>query len=232
MEQTVTHSAAAGGLGHKRDVVASYHPAPVRETAFDRPRDFLGNRFVYAVISARAHGLSVGVNVNPDQKCNFDCSYCEVNRRHPARETKLDVEVMAAELRKTISFIRSGRLIERPNFHALPPELLQLRQVALSGDGEPTLAPNFVEAVQAVVRVLHAHGQEAVLAAAFADMLRAGLQVALGQHGRHDALQGRIAFLRHQRPPARVFARLRDVLGMQERYLIRRRFRKRNDARV
>jgi wyosine [tRNA(Phe)-imidazoG37] synthetase (radical SAM superfamily) len=28
-----------------------------------------------------------------------------------------------------------------------------LRHVALSGDGEPTLAPNFVEAVQAVVRV-------------------------------------------------------------------------------
>lgn len=153
MEQTVTHSGAAGGISHKKEVITSYHPAPARETAFDRPRDFLGNRFVYAVISARAHGLSVGVNVNPDQKCNFDCSYCEVNRRHPARETRLDVDVMAAELRKTVAYIRSGRLIERPNFHSLPPELLQLRQVALSGDGEPTLAPNFVETVQAVVRV-------------------------------------------------------------------------------
>ena len=113
----------------------------------------MGNRFVYAVISSRARGLSLGVNVNPDKKCNFDCSYCEVDRRLPSRESKLDVEVMAAELRKTIAFIQSGKLAEHPAYHSLPPELLQLRQVALSGDGEPTLAVNFIEAVQAVVRV-------------------------------------------------------------------------------
>lgn len=130
-----------------------YNHAPTRETAFDRPRDLLGNRFVYAVISARARGLSLGVNVNPDKKCNFDCSYCEVDRRQPSLEKKLDVDVMAAELRKTIAFIRSGKLAERPAYHSLPAELLQLRHVTLSGDGEPTLAANFIEAVQAVVRV-------------------------------------------------------------------------------
>jgi wyosine [tRNA(Phe)-imidazoG37] synthetase (radical SAM superfamily) len=137
----------------RRKPSASYHPIPARETAFDRPRDWLGNRFVYAVISARARGLSLGVNVNPDKKCNFDCSYCEVDRRVPALENRLDVDVLAVELRKTIDFIQSGRLAAHPSYHSLPSELLQLRQVALSGDGEPTLAPNFIEAVQAVVRV-------------------------------------------------------------------------------
>jgi wyosine [tRNA(Phe)-imidazoG37] synthetase (radical SAM superfamily) len=143
---------SAEGTAKKKNL-ASYHPAPARETAYDRPRDLLGNRFVYAVISSRARGLSLGVNVNPDKKCNFDCSYCEVDRRQPSRETKLDVDVMASELRKTIAFIQSGKLAERPWYHSLPPELLQLRQVAMSGDGEPTLAENFIEAVQAVVRV-------------------------------------------------------------------------------
>jgi wyosine [tRNA(Phe)-imidazoG37] synthetase (radical SAM superfamily) len=137
----------------KKKPGAVHHHAPARETAFDRPRDLLGNRFVYAVISSRARGLSLGVNVNPDQKCNFDCSYCEVDRRMPSRENKLDVDVMAMELRKTITFIQSGRLAGHPSYHWLPSELLQLRQVALSGDGEPTLAVNFIEAVQAVVRV-------------------------------------------------------------------------------
>ena len=126
---------------------------PTRETAFDRPRDFLGNRFVYAVISSRAGGLALGVNMNPDKRCNFDCAYCEVDRRVPPRETELDVDVMAQELRKTIAFIRSGRLVAHPAYHTLPAELLQLRQVAMSGDGEPTLAPNFIEALQALVRV-------------------------------------------------------------------------------
>jgi wyosine [tRNA(Phe)-imidazoG37] synthetase (radical SAM superfamily) len=79
---------------------------PERETAFDRPRDFLGNRFVYAVISSRAGGLTLGINMNPGKHCNFDCFYCEVDRRVVSRESKLDVDVMAAELRKTIAFIQ------------------------------------------------------------------------------------------------------------------------------
>src|ERR1019366_10077479 len=75
---------------------------PSRETAFDRPRDFLGNRFVYAVISARAGGLSLGVNMNPDKLCNFDCSYCDVDRHVPSNESRLAVDVMAAELHRTL----------------------------------------------------------------------------------------------------------------------------------
>ncbi len=136
----------------KKKPSVSFH-VPARETAFDRARDFLGNRFVYAVISSRAGGLSLGVNMNPDKRCNFDCAYCEVDRRVPSREASLDVDVVAQELRKTIAFIRSGRLVAHPAYRTLPAELLQLRQVALSGDGEPTLATNFVEALQAVVRV-------------------------------------------------------------------------------
>lgn len=124
-----------------------------QETAFGHPRDFLGNRFVYVVVSPRARGLSIGVNMNPDKKCNFDCLYCEVNRTEPARESRLNVKVMAVELKKTLATVHAGRLRERPWYCALPDELLQLRHVALSGDGEPTLAPNFVEVVQAVIHV-------------------------------------------------------------------------------
>jgi wyosine [tRNA(Phe)-imidazoG37] synthetase (radical SAM superfamily) len=129
-----------------------YHP-PTRDTAFDRPRDWLGNRFVYSVVSSRAGGLSLGVNMNPDRLCNFDCSYCEVDRRVPSPESKLLVDVMAAELHRTLLAVRQGQLRPRPWYNSLPADLLQLRHVALSGDGEPTLAPNFVEAVQAVARV-------------------------------------------------------------------------------
>jgi wyosine [tRNA(Phe)-imidazoG37] synthetase (radical SAM superfamily) len=123
------------------------------ETAFGSPRDFLSNRFVYAVISARAHGLSLGVNMNPDRLCSFDCVYCEVDRRSPPREAKLEVEAMAAELHKTLASVMAGKLRERPWYSALSGELLTLRHVALSGDGEPTLAPNFAEAVESIVHI-------------------------------------------------------------------------------
>src|SRR5436190_23713490 len=111
-----------------------------QETAFGHPMDFLTNRFVYVVVSPRARGLSVGVNMNPDKKCNFDCVYCEVNRRSPPREKRLEVKVLAAELEKTFGLIQTDRLRERPWYCTLPQELLRLRHVTLSGDGEPTLA--------------------------------------------------------------------------------------------
>ena len=113
----------------------------------------MDNRFVYLTVSARARGLSIGVNMNPDQKCNFDCVYCEVHRDQAPRESRLDIDVMAAELKQTLEFVLAGRLRERPSYHAVPEELMQLRHVTLSGDGEPTFAPNFVEVVQAIVHV-------------------------------------------------------------------------------
>ncbi|MEW6157631.1 MAG: hypothetical protein AB1813_09375 [Verrucomicrobiota bacterium] len=128
-------------------------PRQQLDTAFGSPRDFLNNRFVYVVLSSRARGLSVGVNMNPDKYCNFDCCYCEVNRAIPPSDTSLDTELMAAELLQTLTLIHEGKLPEVWRCTAVPPELLQLRHVALSGDGEPTLCPDFAEAVQAVVHV-------------------------------------------------------------------------------
>jgi wyosine [tRNA(Phe)-imidazoG37] synthetase (radical SAM superfamily) len=123
------------------------------ETAFGWPRNFSDNRFVYTVISPRARGLSIGVNMNPDRYCNFDCVYCEVDRRLPVLNLKLDMDLMAEELNKTLLFVRSGKIREHPAYRGLSEDLLELRHVALSGDGEPTLCPNFVDAVQTVVHM-------------------------------------------------------------------------------
>jgi len=151
VEELTTKPVVATENGDKKPALGRHVPA--RETAFGCPRDFMDNRFVYSVLSPRARGLSLGVNMNPDKQCNFDCLYCEVDRSQPALEEKLNVDVMAAELQKTLTFVQQGRLRERPWYQTLPDEFLQMRHVALSGDGEPTLAPNFSEAVQAVVHV-------------------------------------------------------------------------------
>lgn len=120
---------------------------------FARPPEFLGNRFVYAVISQRAHGLSIGVDFNPDKVCNFDCAYCEVNRDLPARETTVDLDALAAELENLLDLTFARRLRELPYFQTVPQELLTLKAVALSGQGEPTLSPQFGEIVREVIHV-------------------------------------------------------------------------------
>lgn len=141
----------ADRVERKRKLPARSGGAP--ETAFGSPRDFLDNQFVYVVVSARAHGLSVGVNMNPEKNCNFECIYCEVPRNGSHAAQPLNVDAMATELKRTLAFVHAGRLRERPWYRALPDEWLQLRHVALSGDGEPTLSAHFGEALQAVMHV-------------------------------------------------------------------------------
>lgn len=119
-----------------------------REDAFGYPRDFLQNQFVYVVISPRARGLSVGVNLNPAVTCTFHCAYCEIDRAQPARAAQFDSNRMGIELRETLDLVRDGSLRQWDRYSRVPEDLLELRHVALSGDGEPTLSPHFVEAIE------------------------------------------------------------------------------------
>lgn len=118
-----------------------------------QPREFLGNQFVYAVITSRAHGLSIGVNMNPDQACNFECLYCEVHRVPEKKLAQIDIKTLTQELIHVVALAQSGRLREMEQFSKVPPELLTLRDVALSGDGEPSLVENFDEVVKEVLAI-------------------------------------------------------------------------------
>jgi wyosine [tRNA(Phe)-imidazoG37] synthetase (radical SAM superfamily) len=117
----------------------------------NQPREFLDNRFVYAVISSRARGLSIGVNVNPNQACNYNCPFCEVVRTPEKAELKLDLKVLTRELIHVVALAQCGRLCDLKPFTSVPPELMGLKEVALSGDGEPSLVSNFDEVVKEVV---------------------------------------------------------------------------------
>ena len=120
-----------------------------------QPREFLGNRFVYAVVSSRARGLTIGVNMNPNQACNYNCPYCEVVRTPEKADAKLDLKVLTRELIHVVALAQCGRLSEWKLFAAAPAELLTLKNVALSGDGEPSLVANFDEIVKEVLVIRH-----------------------------------------------------------------------------
>lgn len=123
------------------------------DTAQGCARTFLNNRYVYLVISPRARGLSVGVNLNPDKVCNFDCVYCEVDRTKPPLADSLDLSAVAQELEETLRQVANDELRELPQFKNLPQALLSLKHVTLSGDGEPTQCPVFREAVESVTHL-------------------------------------------------------------------------------
>src|SRR3954468_10735354 len=102
------------------------------------PRRFEENRFVYPVLSRRSEGISVGVNLNPDKVCNFDCIYCQVDRTVQSETRFVELQPLLAELEETLRLAASGQLFEHPRFKETPPELRRLNDIAFSGDGEPT----------------------------------------------------------------------------------------------
>lgn len=128
----------------------------------DHARRFAGNRFVYPVLSRRSGGISLGVNLNPDKVCNFDCIYCQVDRRSESETRFVGTEQLLRELDDTLDLVVSGDLYQTEKFAQTPPALRRLNDIAFSGDGEPTTYRNFDELIAACADVKRRHGLDDV----------------------------------------------------------------------
>ena len=113
----------------------------------DHSRSFEKNRFVYPVLSRRSGGISIGINLNPDKICNFDCIYCQVDRTRQSETRFVEIDLLLEELRNVLQLVVSGQLYETPRFATTPAELRRLNDMAFSGDGEPTTYRNFDEII-------------------------------------------------------------------------------------
>jgi len=123
----------------------------------DHRRQWRDCRYVYPVISRRAKGLSIGVNLNLDKRCNFACIYCQINRR--LRRKLFDVEIprLSQELDLAINAAMSGEIWKEERFAATPQEYRRINDIAFSGDGEPTSLLLFDQAVAAAAESLKRH---------------------------------------------------------------------------
>ncbi len=113
-------------------------------------RQFEENRFVYPVVSRRSRGLSIGVNLNPDRICNFDCIYCQVDRRSESETRFVDIDRLLSEMKGVLIQAVSGEIFESSRLRDTPQALRRLNDIAFSGDGEPTTFVNFDEIVERV----------------------------------------------------------------------------------
>ena len=125
-------------------------------------RSFAANRFVYPVLSRRSGGLSIGVNLNPDKVCNFDCIYCQVDRTRQSETQFVETPAMLAELYAMLRLAVSGEIFATEKFRDTPPALRRLNDIAFSGDGEPTTYRNFDEIIAACAGLKRRHGLDAV----------------------------------------------------------------------
>jgi wyosine [tRNA(Phe)-imidazoG37] synthetase (radical SAM superfamily) len=120
----------------------------------DHDRGSAGLTYVYPVVSRRAGGLSVGVNLNPNRACNWRCIYCQVPGLTFGGGPAIDLARLERELAGFLDEVLHGDFLER----RVPEGARVLRDVALSGDGEPTSSPELEGALEVAGRVLSDRG--------------------------------------------------------------------------
>jgi len=120
------------------------------------PRRFETLRYVYPVISRRSGGLSLGINLSPSGLCNFSCVYCQILAEVNQSQTNtplVPMDRLETELRQLVGSVHDETLFEHSWLATTPPEKRILKDMAFSGDGEPTLSPQFSEAVRLVTDI-------------------------------------------------------------------------------
>jgi len=123
-------------------------PSPLTPTNHDR--DYAGFTYVYPVVSRRAGGVSVGINLNPNNACNWACVYCQVPNLVRGAAPDIELALLETELRAMLSDILDGDFMQTH----VAEGARRLNDIALSGNGEPTSARVFPQVVALIGQVM------------------------------------------------------------------------------
>ena len=116
----------------------------------DHSRELSGLKYIYSVISRRAGGLSIGVNLNVNNACNWQCIYCEIPNLTRGTPPPIELDLLEQELRFFLNEIIHGDYMEKN----VSFEDRHLKDIAFSGNGEPTSAEEFPEVISIVKKLL------------------------------------------------------------------------------
>jgi len=119
-------------------------------TVTDHNRDVSGLRYIYPVVSRRAGGVSIGINLNINNACNWRCIYCSVPNLTRGSPPPIELDILERELRSFLTDVIHGDFMQQ---HVSEGDR-QLKDIAFSGNGEPTSAKEFPQVLILVERVL------------------------------------------------------------------------------
>ena len=124
-------------------------------TITNHNRNVTNFTYVYPVLSRRAGGLSIGINFNPNNACNWRCIYCQVPDLKLGAAPKIDLDLLANELRSFLDDVLNGDFYDRMQ---VPNEQRVIKDIAIAGNGEPTSLVHFDKAVQLIGEIATERG--------------------------------------------------------------------------
>ncbi len=112
--------------------------------------DIVGLKYIYPVISRRAGGLSIGVNFNTNNACNWRCIYCQVPDLKLGGAPEINLKLLEDELRFFLDYVLNGEFYNR---FLVEQDKRVIKDIAIAGDGEPTSLAKFADAVELIGKI-------------------------------------------------------------------------------
>ena len=118
-------------------------------TIADHSRYFKNCTYIYPVVSRRSNGISLGINLNLNNACNWRCVYCQVDGLIRGKPNPIDLVKLEFELDQMLDWIINGTFIQQ----FAPIGLRRFNDICLAGNGEPTLSVDFVAVCEIIAKL-------------------------------------------------------------------------------
>tara|TARA_B110000037_G_scaffold199067_1_gene238564 strand:+ start:5217 stop:6059 length:843 start_codon:yes stop_codon:yes gene_type:complete len=107
-------------------------------TITNHDRNIFQGKYIYPVVSRRAGGLSLGINLNTNNACNWQCIYCEIPNLSRGKPEPIDLFKLENELDYWLNEIINKSFLDQ-----YTGTKTEFKDIAFSGNGEPTASEDF-----------------------------------------------------------------------------------------
>jgi len=119
-------------------------------TITNHDRNIFQGKYIYPVVSRRAGGLSLGINLNTNNACNWQCIYCEVPNLVRGKPEPIDLEALESELDYWLD-----QIINKSFLSQYTKSKTEFKDIAFSGNGEPTASKQFKDVINILIKKIN-----------------------------------------------------------------------------
>ena len=119
-------------------------------TITDHNRKTFKGKYIYPVVSRRAGGLSLGINLNTNNACNWQCIYCEVPDLVRGKPDSINLKELEVELDYWLD-----QIINQSFLNQYTQNKTEFKDIAFSGNGEPTASKQFKDVIKILIKKIN-----------------------------------------------------------------------------
>ena len=119
-------------------------------TITNHDRNIFQGKYIYPVVSRRAGGLSLGINLNTNNACNWQCIYCEVPNLVRGKPEPINLQELESELDYWLD-----QIVNKSFLSQYTKSKTEFKDIAFSGNGEPTASKQFKDVVTILIKKIN-----------------------------------------------------------------------------